>query len=65
MTDLERRLASLRGMVDAPRFVDGEAESVTAPLADLLAKPDGARDRQLVQNIVADKLDAERRFRTG
>ena len=38
---------SLRGKVAADRFVDGEALQVALPLADLLASPNGARDRQL------------------
>lgn len=41
-------LVSLRGVFDAPRFVEGEVATVSVPLADLLAKPDGARDRQLL-----------------
>ena len=39
---------SLRGRVSADRFVEGEAASIAAPLADLLAAPGGARDRQLL-----------------
>ncbi len=39
---------SLRGGVEAERFVDGEAARVVAPLADLLAAPDGGRERQLL-----------------
>ena len=40
---------SLRGQVDAARFVEGEVHLITAPLADLCASPRGARDRQLLQ----------------
>ncbi len=40
--------AHLAGRVAAPRFVEGEPASVTAGLADLLAAPAGARDRQLL-----------------
>lgn len=40
-------LPSLRGKVDAT-FTDGEAASVTWPLADLLSRPDGPRDRQVL-----------------
>lgn len=39
---------SLKGVIDAPRFTGGEARQVSAPLVDLLAAPQGARDRQLV-----------------
>jgi hypothetical protein len=39
---------SLRGRVEAARFVEGEKASVAAPLTDLLAAPGGARDRQLL-----------------
>lgn len=52
-------LASLRGMVDAPRYVEGEAASVAAPLADLLAKPDGARDRQLLLGDAVTVIDRQ------
>lgn len=41
-------LESLRGTLDAPAFVAGEAAGVAVPLADLLAAPDGARDRQVL-----------------
>lgn len=55
MTD--RRLApangrvahvSLQGQVRADRFVTGDWARVTAPLADLLMRPDGPRDRQVL-----------------
>ncbi len=39
---------SLRGAVEAARYVEGERAAIIAPLADLLAAPDGARDRQLL-----------------
>ena len=39
--------SSLRGQVDVP-LTDGEACEIAAPLADLLAAPDGTLDRQLV-----------------
>ena len=42
-----RALESLRGQVQA-EFTAGEAGAVATPLADLLAQPDGARDRQVV-----------------
>ena len=49
-TPANARLAAahLAGRVAAPRFVEGEPASVTAALADLLAAPGGARDRQLL-----------------
>ncbi|MCY1128130.1 C40 family peptidase [Frigidibacter sp. RF13] len=40
---------SLRGRVEAAAFVDGEAARVTAPLTDLLARPGGQRDRQVLR----------------
>ena len=39
---------SLRGLVAAARFVEGEALRLIVPLADLLQAPGGARVRQLV-----------------
>jgi cell wall-associated NlpC family hydrolase len=39
---------SLRGLVDAPCFTEGEPAGVALPLADLRASPGGARDRQLL-----------------
>jgi len=40
--------ARLIGQVVADRFSEGTAQTVAVPVADLLAAPDGARDRQLV-----------------
>lgn len=39
--------AALRGQVTAAQFTSGEAASIAAPLVDLCAAPNGARDRQL------------------
>jgi len=39
---------SLRGLVAAPRYTEGEALQVVLPLVDLLGTPGGARVRQLV-----------------
>ena len=50
---------SLRGKVLADRFTEGEMARVVAPLADLLAAPDGARDRQFL--LGARVLVLERR----
>lgn len=41
-------LASLKGVVDAPRYVAGEAAAIFAPVVDLLDGPSGKRDRQLL-----------------
>jgi hypothetical protein len=50
MTPANGRVAhlSLRGQIEADNFVEGEWMRVTVPLADLLAQPGGARDRQLL-----------------
>jgi len=51
---------SLRGQVQAERFVPGETARISVPLADLLARPDGARNRQLLQGdavLVLDRTD--------
>jgi cell wall-associated NlpC family hydrolase len=40
---------SLAGQVSAERYVAGTPRTVTAPLADLLATPQGPRDRQLLK----------------
>ncbi len=50
---------SLRGLVDAP-LTEGEAALVVAPLADLLAQPDGARDRQLLLGDAVTVIDRDR-----
>ncbi|WP_149141851.1 C40 family peptidase [Gemmobacter caeruleus] len=50
-------LDHLRGQVDAPRFVPGEAASVAVPLADLLKAPGGARDRQLIWGEAVTVID--------
>jgi cell wall-associated NlpC family hydrolase len=41
-------LDSLRGAVEAPRYVTGEAARVSVPLVDLNRAPGGPRDRQLL-----------------
>ena len=53
-------LDDLRGLVAAETFVAGEAGAVAVPLADLLAKPDGARDRQVAWGaslVIVDRQD--------
>ncbi|SDD32063.1 NlpC/P60 family protein [Paracoccus isoporae] len=52
-------LSSLRGTLDRPAFTDGTPARITAPLAELLVAPGGARDRQL--NFGADVTVIERR----
>ncbi|MCV2879983.1 C40 family peptidase [Sedimentimonas flavescens] len=41
-------LESLRGQVEAAAFTKGEAARLACPVADLLASPEGLRDRQLL-----------------
>lgn len=50
-------LESLRGTLDAPAFVVGEAAGVAVPLADLLAAPDSARDRQVLLGDAVTVVD--------
>ena len=50
LTPANARVAAehLRGIVTAPRYVDGTARAVVEPVVDLLRAPEGARDRQLL-----------------
>lgn len=48
---------SLRGQVEADEFVEGEAAAVAVPVADLLAAPGGARDRQLLMGDAVTVLE--------
>ncbi|MCE6960877.1 C40 family peptidase [Cereibacter sphaeroides] len=51
---------SLKDMVRAERFTEGEPAAVAVPLADLLSSPGGARDRQLLMGdafLVIDRCD--------
>ncbi|WP_417209302.1 C40 family peptidase [Antarctobacter sp.] len=50
---------SLRGQVAADRFVEGERYRVVCPVADMLAKPDGGRDRQLLRGEGVRVLDLQ------
>lgn len=50
-------LASLQGAVGAEGFTEGEAASVSVPLADLLRAPGGARDRQLLLGDMLTVID--------
>lgn len=56
---------SLRGRVDAPRFVEGEVLRVAVPLVDLLARPGGPRDRQLILGDDVRVLDVDGGFAFG
>ncbi|WP_103334292.1 C40 family peptidase [Pseudotabrizicola formosa] len=49
-------LPSLRGQVEAT-FTEGEAATVKLPIADLLAHPGGARDRQLLMGDAVTVID--------
>lgn len=48
---------SLQGAVAAERFVTGTPARIAVPLADLLAAPDGARDRQVLMGETVLVLD--------
>lgn len=50
-------LATLRGVVTAESYVAGTAATVIVPLADILASPNGSRDRQLVMGDSALVLE--------
>lgn len=50
---------SLKGQVEAERFVEGEVRQVNAPVVDLCATPAGARDRQLVLGTLVNVLDMQ------
>lgn len=56
---------SLRGVAVAPRYTPGERMQLRAPLADLLAAPGGARDRQLVLGDVFTVIDRDQGFAFG
>lgn len=50
---------SLRGIVAAEAYVEGTPLRVAVPVADLLATPDGARDRQLLHGDAFLVIDRE------
>lgn len=56
-------LARLRGIVERPRYTEGEAARVAAPLTDLCRTPGGARDRQLLRGADVTVIDAEGSWR--
>lgn len=49
-------LATLNGQVEA-EFTEGKAATITVPLADLLVKPCGARDRQVLMGDAVTVID--------
>lgn len=51
--------ASLRGRIDAPRFVEGDPACIDAPVVDLCAAPAGPRDRQLLAGASVTVLDRD------
>lgn len=53
---------SLAGRVAAERFVAGEPARIVAPLVDLLARPGGPRDRQLLMGDRVTVLDRDAGF---
>lgn len=68
MAEMDRRLtpatdrvalSSMRGALERPDYTDGQPARITAPLAELLVRPDGPRDRQL--NFGADVTVIDRR----
>ena len=52
-------LDSLRGRLEAPAFTFGECAAVALPLADLLSRPDGARDRQVMLGAALTVVDRQ------
>lgn len=56
---------SLRGRVEAERFVEGEPRRVAKPVSDLLSAPDGSRDRQLLRGDLFRVLDLRDGFAFG
>lgn len=52
-------LDSLRGRLEALAFTAGEAAAVALPLADLLSRPDGARDRQVTLGAALTVVDRQ------
>ncbi len=72
MTDRRLTLAndrvahlSLEGQIAAPRYADSEAAEIALPVVDLLAAPDGARERQLLLGERFDVLERHQGFAYG
>lgn len=59
LTPFSSRVAhhSLRGKIDAPAFTEGTPASIIAPVIDLLRRPGGPRDRQLLRGAQVLELD--------
>ncbi len=55
-------LRALQGQINADGFTEGEAASIIAPLVDLLAQPDGARDRQVLLGDEVTVIDRQGMF---
>ena len=51
---------SLQGRVEAP-LTPGEAAAISAPVADLLTRPHGPRDRQLLYGDAVTVIDRDQR----
>lgn len=63
LTPFSGRVAHIRlqGAIDAPAFTEGQMMRLRAPLTDLLRRPDGPRDRQLLRGArvcVIDQMGA-------
>ncbi len=63
LTPFSGRVAhiSLQGRVDAP-LTQGQAATVIAPVADLLTRPDGPRDRQVLFGEAVTVIDRDQGF---
>ncbi|MFN6951536.1 MAG: NlpC/P60 family protein [Albidovulum sp.] len=53
---------SLKGRLEAGRYVAGEPARIAVPLTDLLARPDGPRDRQVLMGERVTVLDRHAGF---
>lgn len=63
LTPYSGRIAhvSLQGRIDAP-LTSGEALSITAPVADLLTRPNGPRDRQVLFGDAVTVIDRDQGY---
>ena len=63
LTPFSGRIAhiSLKGQLDAP-FTEGEAAEIIAPLVDLLTRPNGPRDRQLLYGDAVTVIDRDQGY---
>lgn len=63
LTPFSGRIAhtSLKGQIDAP-MTEGKPASITAPIADLLTRPNGPRDRQLLYGDAVTVIDRDKGF---